>query len=97
VAEDCGFGVAFVGIDEHARDDAVAVEGLPVCEMSVGLAGVRGGIVPMLLLDSRWRLRRGRAYHPPIVKALLAKSSRSPGSVLNGGSSPVLSFQKSSL
>lgn len=35
-------------------------------------------------------------YHPPFVKDSFAKSSRSPGSVLNGGTSPVLSFQNMS-
>lgn len=36
------------------------------------------------------------SYHPPEVKAFFANSSRSPGSVLKGGTSPVLSFQNSS-
>jgi len=44
VAEDGGLGAASVGVDEHAWDDSVAVEGLSVCEVGVGLAGVRRGI-----------------------------------------------------
>jgi hypothetical protein len=35
VAEDGGAGVAFVGVDEHAWDDAVTVEGLSVCGVGV--------------------------------------------------------------
>jgi hypothetical protein len=39
-------------------------------------------------------IRVGRvACHPPLDKAFFAKSSRSDGCVLNGGTSPVLSFQ----
>lgn len=33
-------------------------------------------------------------YYPPFVNVSFAKSSRSPGSVLSGGTSPVLSLQK---
>ena len=43
-----------------------------------------------------WHEDEKSRYHPPIVRLLLARSSRSPGSVLNGGVSPLLSFQKSS-
>jgi hypothetical protein len=52
VAEDRGLGVAFVGVDEHARDDSVAVEGLSICEVGVGLASIRGGIIPATWLDA---------------------------------------------
>ena len=47
MAEDGGCGIASVSVDEHAGDYAVAVEGLAVCEVGVGLPGVRGGVVPM--------------------------------------------------
>lgn len=50
MAEDGGFRVAFVGVDEHAGDDTVAVEGLSVCEVRVGLAGVGGGVEPEHML-----------------------------------------------
>jgi hypothetical protein len=46
VAEDGGRGVAVVGVAQHSRDDAVAVEGLSVCEVGGGHAGVGGGVVP---------------------------------------------------
>lgn len=47
VSEDRGFRVPFVGVDEHAGDDAVPVEGLSVGEVGVGLPGVGGGVVPV--------------------------------------------------
>ena len=47
LAEDGGFGVPDVGIDEHTRNNTVSVEGLSISEMSVGLAGVGGGVVPI--------------------------------------------------
>jgi hypothetical protein len=73
----------------------MAVESLPVGEVGVGLSGIRGGVVPARLLK---RLNeRELTYHPPTVRLRLARSSRSPGSVLNGGTSPVLSFQNRSL
>jgi hypothetical protein len=46
VAEDGGRGVAFVGVAQHAWDEAVPVEGLSVCEVGGGGAGVGGGVVP---------------------------------------------------
>lgn len=46
VAEDFRLGVALVGVAQHARDDAVAVEGLAVREVGAGGAGVGGGVVP---------------------------------------------------
>ena len=46
MAEDSGGGVALVGVDEHAWDYAVAVEGLTVGEVRGGHAGVGGGVVP---------------------------------------------------
>lgn len=46
VAEDFGGDVTRVGVDEHAWDDAVAVEGLAVGEVGGGHAGVGGGVVP---------------------------------------------------
>lgn len=46
MAEDGGCDVAFVGVAEHTRDDAVAVEGLTVCEVCCGHACVGGGVVP---------------------------------------------------
>lgn len=49
VAEDGGSSVALVGVDEHSRNDAVSVEGLAVGGMCVGLAGIRGGVVPAVL------------------------------------------------
>ena len=33
VPEDLGFGVTLVGVDEHAGNDPVAVECLPVCQV----------------------------------------------------------------
>ena len=48
--EDRSFRVPGVLVDEHARDNSVAVEGLPVCEMGVGLSCIRGGVVPAKLL-----------------------------------------------
>jgi hypothetical protein len=94
VADDGGRSVAGVGLDEHAGDYAMVVEGLPVREVGVGLAGVVEGVVPG---EVRWRWGGGEwTYHPPIVRLRFARSSRSPGSVLKGGTSPVLSFQKSS-
>jgi hypothetical protein len=49
VPENLGGGVALVGVLEHARDDAVAVEGLSVCEVRCGHACVGGGVVPSAL------------------------------------------------
>lgn len=46
LAENLSFGVALVGVLEHARDYAVAVEGLSVGEVGGRCAGVGGGIVP---------------------------------------------------
>ena len=40
VAEDCGCGVAEVGVDELPGDDSVPEEGLTVSEVGVGLAGI---------------------------------------------------------
>ena len=48
--EDRSFRVPSVRVDEHARDDSVAVEGLSVCEVGVGLSCVRGGVVSAKLL-----------------------------------------------
>lgn len=45
VAENCGGGVAGIGVNEHAWDDAVAVEGLTVGEVGGRHAGVGGGVV----------------------------------------------------
>lgn len=49
VSEDGGASVPGVGVDEHAWDYAVAVEGLPVYGVRVGLAGVGGSVVPPVL------------------------------------------------
>lgn len=46
VAEDGPGRGACVGVDEHAGDDAVPVEGLTVREVGPGLASIGGGIVP---------------------------------------------------
>lgn len=46
VAKDCGRGVAEVGVDELAGDDAMPEEGLAVGEVSVRLAGIGGCIQP---------------------------------------------------
>jgi hypothetical protein len=46
VSKDLGGGVALVGVLQHARDDAVAVEGLSVGEVCGGHACVGGGVVP---------------------------------------------------
>ena len=46
VPEDRGRGVARVGVDELAGDDAVAIEGLAVREVGVGEACVGGGVQP---------------------------------------------------
>ena len=48
VPEDGGCRVAQVGVDELAGDDAVSVEGLAVGEVCVGLAGVGGGVEPVM-------------------------------------------------
>lgn len=48
MSEDGGAGVADVCVDELAGDDLVAVEGLTIGEVGVGLAGVGGGIVPVV-------------------------------------------------
>lgn len=96
MAKDLGFRIADIGIDEHARNDSMPVEGLPIRKMCVGLTCIGRGIIPEMvrLVNTIGTLQ---TYHPPLLKALFARSSRSPGSVLNGGTSPVLSFQKSSL
>ena len=57
VAKDGGCRVALVGVDEHARDDTVAVEGLSVRRVRVGLSGVGGSIVPAVLCE--FLLREG--------------------------------------
>jgi hypothetical protein len=49
VPEDLGGGVALVGVLQHTRDDAVAVEGLSVCEVRCRHACVGGGVVPAAL------------------------------------------------
>ena len=49
MAEDGGAGISEVGVDELAGNDAMAEEGLSICEVSIGKAGVGGGIVPMLV------------------------------------------------
>lgn len=46
MAEDCSGGVASVGVDEHAGDDAVSVKCLTVGKVSVTLAGIGRGVVP---------------------------------------------------
>ena len=49
MAEQCGRGVPGIRVDELAWDDAVPEEGLSVCEVSIGLASVRAGVVPASL------------------------------------------------
>ena len=44
-------GVALVGIDEHAWDEAVPVEGLPVYSMRMRLTGIGGGVKPATLAE----------------------------------------------
>ena len=46
VTKQLGRGVALVGVDEHTRDDLVAVEGRPVGEVCPAHASVAGGVVP---------------------------------------------------
>ena len=46
VAEESAGGVALVGVDELAGDQAVAVEGLAVGEVGVGLTCVGRGVQP---------------------------------------------------
>lgn len=46
VAPDLVLGVTLVGVDEHARDDLVAEEGLAIGEVSVGLAGIARSVEP---------------------------------------------------
>jgi hypothetical protein len=41
--------VALVGVDQHARDDAMAVESLTVGQMCCRVASIGGGIVPATL------------------------------------------------
>lgn len=48
ISKDSSLSIAFVRVDEHARDDAVAVEGLAVGGVGVGLACV-GGVEPSIL------------------------------------------------
>lgn len=52
MAEDRPGRCTRVGVDEHAGDDTVPVEGLTVGEMGPGLAGVGGGIVPWKIVSS---------------------------------------------
>jgi hypothetical protein len=79
VADDGGRGVAGVGVDEHAGDYSVAVEGLPVREVGVGLASVRGGVVPGEV-RWRWGVGGGREMDilstPPLGCALLGLRGR---------------------
>lgn len=49
VAPYFGRGIAQIGVDEHARDDAVAVEGLTVHGVGCGEACVGGGVVPVFI------------------------------------------------
>lgn len=64
VSEDGCAGVAVVGVDELVGDYAVAVEGLAVCEVCVGLAGVGGGVEPASLAEFLFGLffEFGRVY-----------------------------------
>ena len=57
VAEDCGGCVAGIGVDKLTGDYAVAEEGGAVGKVSVGLAGIGGGVVPVE--DGEFRYGRG--------------------------------------
>lgn len=99
VAKDLCLRITIVCIDKHSRDNSVAVESLSVCEMCIRLACVTRSMVPIARYQYSCRYQKSSnlTYHPPFVKDSFAKSSRSPGSVLNRGSSPVLSFKNISL
>jgi hypothetical protein len=49
MAKYLGRRVPFVGVDKHARDYSVPVEGLSVRGVGVGLPGVGAGVVPTIL------------------------------------------------
>ena len=49
VTPDLALGVSLVGVDQHARDDFMAVEGLSICQMCFRLSGVGGSIIPSAL------------------------------------------------
>ncbi len=48
VAKDLGCSVSLVGVNQHARDDTVPIEGLSVGEMGPRKSGIARGVIPVV-------------------------------------------------
>ncbi len=78
MSEDCCLCVSSIGVNKHAGDNTVPVKGLSVRKMGVGEARIGRCIIPAGGLY-RYKREWKDSHQPPIVKALLARSSRSSG------------------
>jgi hypothetical protein len=85
MAEDIGRGISDVSVDQLSRYDAMAIEGLPVCQVGPGQPRIAGRVVPSQYRQCHCRapscaLFCGLTYHPPCESFSLANFSISAGS-----------------